>query len=64
MMWRLGVIGLLVVLASHVAFGGDLPPPTPRRDRPVADELYLRKIHQEWNNDVVTSTNPNGTIRA
>lgn len=64
MMWRwVGlVMGLLLALTSLVS-GGELPPPMPRKDRPVADELYLRRIHKEWNNLPITTTNPNGAIR-
>ena len=54
---------LLIWMAMPILEAGELPPPTPRRDREVADELYLRRIHQEWNNLEVTSTNPNSNIR-
>jgi len=57
------VLGL-VILIVQVAVGGELPPPTPRKDRPVADELWMRKVSREWNSLVVTTTNPNGAIRA
>lgn len=63
-MMRFTILLSLLVAMAHVAFGGELPPPLPRKDRPVADELYLRKIAQEWNNLAITTTNPNGTIRA
>ena len=62
-MWRLWLSLLLLFGIVHVAVGGELPPPMPRKDRPVADELYLRRIQREHNNLVVTTTNPNGTIR-
>lgn len=54
---------LPLLLLAPLAWAGELPPPIPRKDRHVADELYLRRIHQEWNNDVITATNPNGAIR-
>lgn len=57
--WLLGAM----VVAAPLAFAGDLPPPTPRKDRPVPDELYFRRIHKEHNNFTVTTTNPNGNIR-
>ena len=63
MMWRIGIIVLILMSAFHVAFGGELPPPTPRKDRPVSDELYLRRIQQEWNNLAVATVNPNGNRR-
>lgn len=58
------MIVLLCLLMTATVWAGELPPPTPRKDRPVADELYLRRIHQEWNNDEITTTNPDGAIRA
>lgn len=61
-MRKLLVLGGVLLIAPLV-LGGELPPPTPRKDRPVADELWMRKVSQEWNSDVVTTTNPNGTIR-
>lgn len=54
---------LILLFLSSTVMGGELPPPTPRKDRPVADELYLRRIHQEFNNIPATTTNPNGAIR-
>lgn len=58
------LIVIILLLSLNVGVrAGELPPPTPRKDRPVADELYLRRIQQEWNNDVITTTNPNGNIR-
>mgnify|MGYP001572085789 CR=1 FL=1 len=63
-MWRGVRVLLLCVALSQVAWGGELPLPTPRKDRPVADELWMRKVAQEWNSLVVTTTNPNGNIRA
>lgn len=63
MMWRFVLLTLLVVASMHAAFSGELNPPIPRPDRPAADELYLRQIHQEWNNDVVVTSNPDGSVR-
>lgn len=54
---------LILLVMTATASAGDLPPPTPRKDRHVADELYLRRIQQEWNNLVITTTNPNGAYR-
>lgn len=62
-MVRLALSVLFLVILMYTAFGGELNPPTPRDDRPSADEMYLRQIHREWNNVVVTTTNPNGTRR-
>lgn len=62
-MWRFWLLLLLCIATVRVAFGGELPPPTPRKDRPVADELYFRRIQKEHNNLTVTTTNPNGAIR-
>ena len=62
-MWQLLLAVMLFWSVMQVSFGGELPPPTPRKDRPVADELYFRRIAQEHNNLVITTTNPNGAIR-
>lgn len=64
MMWQLVVLIGLLVTTAHIALGGELPPPTPRKDRPLADELWMRKVAQEWNSLAVTTTNPDGTVRA
>lgn len=45
------------------AWAGELPPPTPRKDRPVADELWMRRVDKEWGNLVVVTSNPNSSRR-
>lgn len=54
---------IILLIGSNNVYAGDLPTPTPRKDRPVADELYLRQIHNEWNNLKIVTTNPDGAIR-
>jgi len=57
------VVGLICAVMP-VAFGGQLqePPPLPPELREVY--LYLNDVQRHHNNLVITTTNPNGNVRA
>ena len=52
---------LLLLLFAQTVWAGELPPPPPRPDRAVSDDLYFRRIHKEHNNLVIVTTNPDGS---
>lgn len=60
---RVGIVVGFLLLMTHIALGGELPPPTPRKDRPVADELWMRQVASEHNNLRIETNTPSG-IRA
>ncbi len=62
-MWRLG-IGVGLLLAVPCAFGGQLDEPPPLAPELREVYLYFQNIKRHHNNLVITTTNPDGTIRA
>ena len=64
MLWRLLTLVVLLVALAHVAFGGQLEEPPPLKPELRDVYLYFRDIRRHHNNLVITTTNPNGNIRA
>lgn len=52
------VVGFL--LASAIAWAGQIPEPPPIKDTQTL--LYLRRIKDNWLNVSITTTNPNGSM--
>ena len=54
------VLFVIIIFISTYAFAGNIPSPPRLKDEPAAEQLYLQRLYNNWNNLEETTTNPNG----
>lgn len=50
---------ILILLITGIAYAEEISAPPPLKNEPVAEQLYLWELYNNWNNLEITTLNPN-----